>query len=57
MFDNILKDKTIIEKRISICKSCENYKFGFCSKCSCLLEGKIRVKSAFCPVEKWGAAL
>jgi len=54
MFDNVLTDKVIINNRLNHCKMCAHNKLGVCSKCACIIEGKVRVKSSFCPVEKWG---
>lgn len=49
-------------KRIGICNSCEYVKkvlncLDVCSKCSCVIEAKIRLASASCPENKWAAQL
>jgi len=46
----------VIIKRREICAVCEFKKsvgVDICSKCGCIIEGKIRLKSSACPINKW----
>jgi len=46
-----------IKSRKAICLACEfkkNVGVDLCSKCGCIIEGKIRLKSSACPINKWG---
>ena len=46
----------MMEERRGICDSCEfkkNMGIDLCSKCGCIIEGKIRLKSSKCPIDKW----
>lgn len=52
--DGVLASKEVVQERNSICSSCENYKFGICSLCGCVVELKIRFVAVQCPVKKWG---
>ena len=45
----------VVKKRWDICKSCEFFKLWQCTDCKCFVPGKIRVKSEFCPIQKWKA--
>lgn len=49
----VLASKDVVDQRISICNSCENYKLGFCSFCGCVVELKVRLVAVQCPIEKW----
>ena len=43
-----------VKERKEICKQCEHYSVVLCKKCNCILEAKIRLDCAVCPLEKWG---
>ena len=46
----------IIKERRNICESCEHRKkmgVFLCSKCGCIIEGKIRLAASKCPIGKW----
>jgi S-adenosylmethionine hydrolase len=55
----ILNDKisksTYASDRLAICKTCENYSYKFCTKCSCFLPIKVLIKGTSCPIKKWNA--
>lgn len=53
MFTRHLASEELKNKRLEICNSCEHNKLGVCAKCSCVLQGKVRIKSAQCPLGKW----
>lgn len=44
-----------IEKRISICESCEFYikSTTNCKKCGCFMKIKTKFKGLSCPIQKW----
>ena len=44
-----------IEKRISICESCEFYikSTTKCKKCGCFMKIKTKFKAMSCPIQKW----
>jgi hypothetical protein len=46
-----------IEKRISICESCEFYikSTTNCKKCGCFMKAKTKFKGVSCPIMKWSA--
>lgn len=48
-------DEAIYE-RISICASCDANMFGICAKCGCIIQAKIRIANASCPLGKWSAS-
>jgi hypothetical protein len=41
------------KERLSVCKSCEKYKLGFCMACGCAVKLKVKLKNAVCPLQKW----
>jgi hypothetical protein len=49
----IFSSEELSNKRYNICKTCSNFKFGFCKKCGCLMVAKTKLLSATCPVDKW----
>jgi hypothetical protein len=53
--DKIIEDQTIIDKRMSICNSCEFLIQATkqCKKCGCVMPLKTKLANAGCPIEKW----
>ena len=43
--------------RLSICRSCPELitLTGQCKKCGCLMNLKVKLAAAVCPIDKWGA--
>jgi hypothetical protein len=43
------------EIRYEICKHCEHFSkmLKVCKKCGCFMPGKVLMKSARCPINKW----
>ena len=41
------------EKRLSVCKGCDNLLSGTCLKCGCYVEIRALSKGAGCPSKKW----
>lgn len=41
------------DRRIEICKTCENYNNGTCKLCGCNMNLKSRINAAHCPIGKW----
>lgn len=46
----------IVARRIEECKKCpELTRFRTCNQCGCFMPVKTRIKSASCPLGKWGS--
>ena len=47
--------KKLSEKRLDICKTCENFDpiWFRCKKCYCFLKVKVRFSDSDCPLDKW----
>ena len=47
----------IAEKRLSICKVCPEYisLSHQCKKCGCIMNAKVKLPNASCPLHKWEA--
>lgn len=45
----------IARQRLDICKSCPEYiRFTHqCKKCGCIMNAKVKLKDATCPLNKW----
>jgi hypothetical protein len=54
--NNIFVEQQIQQTRMSTCQSCEDFnaKTTQCKKCGCFMSAKTRLKTASCPVGKWG---
>lgn len=48
-----LKYKKYFDKRMDICKTCENNFHGVCKICHCVLAAKTKAEDCYCPVGKW----
>jgi len=44
-----------MERRLSICRSCEFFKprTEQCAKCGCFMKLKTKLEKAHCPIDKW----
>ena len=53
--DKYSKNKEEIDRRISICESCDHFikMTKQCSKCGCFMQLKTRLTNASCPIGKW----
>lgn len=42
-------------ERLKICKDCDRYLkvTSQCKECGCVMIGKVKLKSAVCPIGKW----
>lgn len=51
-----IKDKTLLQKRLDVCSSCEFFveKTSQCKKCGCFMRLKAELSAAACPIGKWG---
>lgn len=51
----IISDNEKIQKRIEICNVCDKLTkpFRLCSKCGCLVDSKVKLNEASCPLGKW----
>jgi hypothetical protein len=45
--------KEEIEKRQTLCESCDFYDSGRCLKCGCFMKVKSKMQSSSCPLKKW----
>ena len=45
----------VAAERLEICKSCTHYlkKTHQCKKCGCIMDAKVKLPNASCPVGKW----
>lgn len=50
-----IEDKSLIDKRYSICQSCEHFinATKVCSICKCWMVAKTTLYNAECPIGKW----
>lgn len=48
-------EQSEIDRRMSICKNCENFLsvMKVCQKCGCFMPAKTKFMIATCPVGKW----
>jgi hypothetical protein len=54
IIDSIIPDIDIIHMRKDICDSCEFLtKNHRCLKCGCMMNFKVKLKQASCPIGKW----
>lgn len=53
--NKIIKDKSIVDNRMSICLSCEFLikPTKQCEKCLCFMSSKTTLSNAECPIGKW----
>jgi histidyl-tRNA synthetase len=53
--DKYSKNKEEMDRRISICESCDHFIkiTKQCSKCGCFMQLKTRLTNASCPIGKW----
>jgi hypothetical protein len=44
-----------IEKRMAVCRQCDEYKVSsqLCGKCKCYLPWKVKMANVACPIGKW----
>jgi hypothetical protein len=59
MIMDLIKNNLVVsleeeKDRKEICKKCENYKVLYCTKCGCSISLKTKLKTAKCPINKWG---
>ena len=43
-----------VKSRLSICNSCDMFKFKICKSCGCFMPAKVKLAHAECPLNKWG---
>lgn len=51
--DNIKADDESYQKRLDICKSCDELSNGMCAQCGCFAELRAAKKGSVCPLRKW----
>jgi hypothetical protein len=43
------------DERFDICKKCDSLNhMNFCTQCACFMPVKVKLKSSFCQLGKWG---
>lgn len=53
--DKKIYDRSIIDHRMNICRSCEFLLVTKqCDKCKCYMPAKTALSNAECPIGKWG---
>lgn len=54
--DYFFVPQEVIDKRLSICKTCEHFdsEYKKCNKCGCYLDYKVKLRTVECPIGKWG---
>ena len=52
----IFCESTVTNSRLQLCNSCPHFvkSTSQCKKCGCFMSAKTRLKSATCPIGKWG---
>lgn len=53
MFKFVAAPDEEIIKRKETCEICEHNKLKVCTKCGCIVNLKIQINSAKCPIGKW----
>ena len=53
ILENDRIDEKVYQKRLSICRSCDNLLSGTCLSCGCYVEIRAAVKKGRCPEKKW----
>lgn len=51
--EDIKADKTLYEKRLSVCKNCDYLQEGMCRACGCFVELRAAIASNVCSYDKW----
>jgi hypothetical protein len=41
------------KERERICLTCEHLRMGICTKCGCVIKGKVKFAKTSCPLKKW----
>lgn len=49
----LLSKPELIETRLKICSSCEEFDGTKCKKCGCYMKAKHRLSASGCPLKKW----
>lgn len=51
-------EAAVAEARLELCKGCDRY-FSLthqCMECGCVMNAKVKLPNAFCPLRKWSTA-
>lgn len=46
-------DNTVLEERVSVCRTCKHFQEGLCRACGCYVSLRAAVKKQSCPYSKW----
>lgn len=51
---NYHNDDRLSQERLNICHQCPHLMAGaVCSQCGCMMQMKVKLTAAKCPIEKW----
>ena len=53
MQDATRNSKTEQTRRLDICRACDYFRDGRCTKCGCQLRRKVQFANLHCPIDKW----
>lgn len=53
--DRIPEEKALAQSRFDTCSDCPSLRkpINQCSECGCLMNAKVKIRSARCPLNKW----
>lgn len=46
-------DQALVDSRLAICGTCDQYKINICGQCGCFMPIKAKIKAVGCPINKW----
>ena len=48
----------VAHTRLELCQVCEHYVslLHLCAECGCVMDAKVKLPNAFCPLRKWDVA-
>jgi rRNA maturation protein Nop10 len=51
-------ETAVAEARLELCKACDRYLSltHQCKECGCIMNAKVKLPNAFCPLQKWSTA-
>lgn len=52
---SVTADSTMSDRRLAICKGCDQWHKDRCKKCGCFTGLKVRLPAERCPIGKWEA--
>lgn len=52
---SVTADSPMSERRLAICKTCDQWDGSRCKQCGCFTALKVRLPAEACPIGKWSA--